>query len=324
MMSHQATNLSSQPRSQQMLSSKVFESQRKGQFTDCCLALKDQIFGCHRVILSAASPRFERLFTLRYDKTPMIVLDDGITFEEVQDILKYCYTGKCEVPNNRLPHFREVCTRLEIIGLNFDSGADEALGGALNGPSSNVTLNSVSNEHSNVSSNEVKPNNLIDVNEVLPMELSGLEPFRSSPEMPTSALLPTFRPKLFVTPRQSSKSLKIITRKTAPLPLSLPSTSTPLTLLKLLPTKTKRSKSFKFYESESEEEEIVTKMFGCKFCTRTYSTKHAHYNHQRECESNPNKVVVQCHVCDLILKPSLMYNHKKKHNTTKQEEVQSR
>ena len=81
--------------------------------------------GAHRVILSACSPYFHRLLsnpglTSRHGGAvhPILMLQhDGITEQDLRDILAFVYTGRVNLPKARLPSFLAAAETLKIRGL---------------------------------------------------------------------------------------------------------------------------------------------------------------------------------------------------------------
>lgn len=293
-MSQQVTNLASNT-CQQSIFKKLFEQQIKRQFTDCSLTVGGQSISCHRNMLSAISPYFERLLTHHPDKHPMFLLEDSITTEDVDDILKFCYTGNCEIANNRVQHFLEICKKFEITGLNYPQDYHDF----------NETKEPIYGFLSN--RNTYPVSSVIDVSRDISPHEFGL--------------------KLVVAPRKARKR----SRKFQPMAMTpvdptqspaffAPSEETPVlslnqsSVLKRRKTAPVRYLNTSSSVSEEEEEQSNHQAFKCKFCPRLYSSKGAHYTHQRECDLNLNKITKQCEICNKILKPSAMSQHKKKHS----------
>ena len=79
-----------------------------GDFSDVTLVTKDKIeVKAHKLILSAFSPFFQEQF--KHTKTARIDLDE-VTFEAVSPLLRFMYSGRCEVEAGAL------ATTLQVVG----------------------------------------------------------------------------------------------------------------------------------------------------------------------------------------------------------------
>jgi hypothetical protein len=70
----------------------------------------------HRVVLSACSPYFQKIFIENPGKHPIIVLKD-VFFWEMQSILDFMYKGETSVPEAQLTSLIKTAESLKIRGL---------------------------------------------------------------------------------------------------------------------------------------------------------------------------------------------------------------
>ena len=100
----------------------IFQEQR---FTDVTLAVEDQSFKAHKLVLSACSPYFKHLLTSNECRHPVICLKD-IPHHHVALLLQYMYLGQIAVKREELNTFLRSADHLKIRGL------------AMNSPTSNI------------------------------------------------------------------------------------------------------------------------------------------------------------------------------------------
>ncbi|XP_050308744.1 protein jim lovell isoform X2 [Anthonomus grandis grandis] len=93
---------------------------------DCTLVCAENSVRAHKVVLSACSPMFQRIFSENPCKHPVIVLKDFNGWE-VQAIVDFMYKGEISVIQEQLPSLIKAAENLQVRGLaNQDSlGVDK-------------------------------------------------------------------------------------------------------------------------------------------------------------------------------------------------------
>jgi len=86
------------------------------QFTDVTLATEESSFQAHKLILSACSPYFKKLFTQNPCKHPIIFLKD-IPESHMKLLLEYMYRGSISVKQHELQEILRTASCLKIRGL---------------------------------------------------------------------------------------------------------------------------------------------------------------------------------------------------------------
>ncbi|KAJ9577247.1 hypothetical protein L9F63_006221 [Diploptera punctata] len=90
---------------------------------DVTLASDGQCIRAHKVILSACSPFFRRVFQSNPCQHPVIILQD-VHFTELESLLCFVYKGEVNIEQENLPALLRAAETLQIRGL---SGASEQL-----------------------------------------------------------------------------------------------------------------------------------------------------------------------------------------------------
>ena len=91
-------------------------------YTDVTLACDDdKQIKAHKVILSSCSSFFQNLLLKNPHPNPLIYMK-GITYAEMDSIVKFMYLGQTEVKQEDLKHFMEIAQELKIKGLLGESG----------------------------------------------------------------------------------------------------------------------------------------------------------------------------------------------------------
>jgi DNA-directed RNA polymerase subunit RPC12/RpoP len=108
--------------------SQFHELAKEQRFTDVTLAVEDQSFKAHKLVLSACSPYFKHLLTSNECRHPVICLKD-IPHHHVALLLQYMYLGQIAVKREELNTFLRSADHLKIRGL------------AMNSPTSNIPSN---------------------------------------------------------------------------------------------------------------------------------------------------------------------------------------
>jgi len=96
---------------------KAFDSLLQNEaLVDCTLVCEDQSIRAHKVVLSACSPYFQKIFTDNPCKHPIIVLKD-VQGWEVQCIVDFMYKGETSVPEDQLTSLIKAAEGLKVRGL---------------------------------------------------------------------------------------------------------------------------------------------------------------------------------------------------------------
>ena len=74
----------------------------------------------HKVILSSSSPFFRNIFVMNPHQNILLYLK-GTKYDDLMRILKFIYTGECEVANEELTEFLDTGKILQIQGLMEDT-----------------------------------------------------------------------------------------------------------------------------------------------------------------------------------------------------------
>lgn len=89
--------------------------------TDCIFIVEKREIKVHKVILAAASPYFKRIFIQKSKYGTSSVHEfSGISFEELNWIIKYIYTGCIKLNGLQLLRFKELCKHCEI-NMSFNN-----------------------------------------------------------------------------------------------------------------------------------------------------------------------------------------------------------
>jgi len=75
-----------------------------------------QTVRCHKVLLAAASPYFQKLFSESGAKHPVVLLPH-VGLSELQDVVEYVYRGEVSISHSRLSSFLSVSRSLQLSGL---------------------------------------------------------------------------------------------------------------------------------------------------------------------------------------------------------------
>ncbi|XP_059471754.1 zinc finger and BTB domain-containing protein 14-like isoform X1 [Neocloeon triangulifer] len=83
---------------------------------DCTLASEGQCIRAHKVILSACSPFFRRIFETNPCQHPVIILQD-VQFSDLEALLCFVYKGEVNIDQDDLPALLKAAESLQIRGL---------------------------------------------------------------------------------------------------------------------------------------------------------------------------------------------------------------
>lgn len=97
------------------------------KLVDVTIACRDGLLRAHKLILSACSPYFERIFNDNPCKHPVVIMR-GVQYHEMQMILDYIYKGYIDIPASSLNNLISVASELEIKGFeNFHNNGYDNL-----------------------------------------------------------------------------------------------------------------------------------------------------------------------------------------------------
>ena len=86
-------------------------------FADVTLVCdEDRQIRAHKVVLSAVSPFFRKILKRNPHQHPLIYLN-GLSFDHLQSMISFIYTGQTEVAEIDLEKFMEASKHLQIKGL---------------------------------------------------------------------------------------------------------------------------------------------------------------------------------------------------------------
>lgn len=86
------------------------------KLVDVTLACRDGHLRAHKLILSACSPFFERIFQENPCDHPVVIIR-GVYFQEMQTLLDYIYRGRISIAANLVNDLMCVASDLEIKGF---------------------------------------------------------------------------------------------------------------------------------------------------------------------------------------------------------------
>ena len=92
----------------------------EGELSDVTLVTSDnKIMYAHKLILCSFSSFFSEILVNHPHQNPLIYLR-GIVQKDLELVLKFIYTGQCEVEKYKIAHFLELANELKIEGLDQD------------------------------------------------------------------------------------------------------------------------------------------------------------------------------------------------------------
>jgi len=86
------------------------------EFTDVTLSCDGERLKAHKILLAACSTYFRDTFLENPCKHPVIILK-GVTFTDLEAVVKFMYNGQVNVSQDRLPSFLQTAELLQIKGL---------------------------------------------------------------------------------------------------------------------------------------------------------------------------------------------------------------
>ena len=94
------------------------------EFLDVTIACDDYQIDAHKVILSAASPFFQKILTRNPHNHPLLYLR-GTTKKDMQSLLDFIYSGETQILQEELEDFMALANSLEVKGLARDVSGKE-------------------------------------------------------------------------------------------------------------------------------------------------------------------------------------------------------
>ncbi|KAF5287494.1 hypothetical protein FQA39_LY04122 [Lamprigera yunnana] len=93
------------------------------KLVDVTISCRDGFLRAHKLILSACSPYFARIFNDNPCKHPVVIIR-GVNYCEMELILEFIYKGYIDIPANLLSNLLCIASELEIKGFeNFQNNA---------------------------------------------------------------------------------------------------------------------------------------------------------------------------------------------------------
>ncbi|GLH02616.1 Longitudinals lacking protein, isoforms A/B/D/L [Gryllus bimaculatus] len=89
----------------------------KNFLVDCTISAEGQSLKVHRLVLSACSPYFHKLFAEDTEKHPLIIIS-GESFTTLKAVIDFVYRGETRVTERNLKAFLNLAQSLQIKGLN--------------------------------------------------------------------------------------------------------------------------------------------------------------------------------------------------------------
>ena len=123
----------------------------KENLVDVTLTCDGKKIKCHRVVLSAASPYFEDLFSDEKATSPSIIFLKGVKFDDLEAIVQFMYCGEVNVHQEQLASLLKVAEELKVRGLADEEENPPASKPELNESSDNITNNSSSRKRRRIS-----------------------------------------------------------------------------------------------------------------------------------------------------------------------------
>jgi len=120
-------------------------------FSDVTLACDDgKTVKAHKIVLSASSDVFTRIFTQYSDTNPLIYFGDT-SYKHIEYMLRYVYTGEVSVEEIELPQFIETANKFKIKGIYSNNPQTAHLDKSDEHRKENNSLRSIENEDKNYS-----------------------------------------------------------------------------------------------------------------------------------------------------------------------------
>ena len=95
-----------------------------GELLDVTLACEDDILEAHKVILSASSSFFRKVFSK--SQNPPYIYIKGIKYEDLKNIVDFVYNGEASIQAKDVKRFLEAAKELQIKGLAPDEDTEHS------------------------------------------------------------------------------------------------------------------------------------------------------------------------------------------------------
>ncbi|GLG93452.1 Protein suppressor of hairy wing [Gryllus bimaculatus] len=86
-------------------------------FVDCTISAEGQSLQAHRLVLSACSPYFHKLFCEETEDHPLVILLDE-SFQNLKAVIEFMYLGVTQIPEANYRAFVTLAKSLEVKGLS--------------------------------------------------------------------------------------------------------------------------------------------------------------------------------------------------------------
>ncbi|KAK7869428.1 hypothetical protein R5R35_008157 [Gryllus longicercus] len=86
-------------------------------FVDCTISTEGQSLKVHRLVLSACSPYFHKLFCEETEDHPLVMLLDE-SFQNLKAVIDFIYCGVTQIPEGNYRAFVTLAKSLEVKGLS--------------------------------------------------------------------------------------------------------------------------------------------------------------------------------------------------------------
>ncbi|KAK7869421.1 hypothetical protein R5R35_008150 [Gryllus longicercus] len=86
-------------------------------FVDCTISVEGQSLKAHRLVLSACSPYFHKLFCEETEDHPLVILLDE-SFQNLKAVIDFMYLGVTQIPEGNYRAFVTLAKSLEVKGLS--------------------------------------------------------------------------------------------------------------------------------------------------------------------------------------------------------------
>ncbi|EEB15341.1 hypothetical protein Phum_PHUM362040 [Pediculus humanus corporis] len=94
---------------------------QRESFCDVTLACEGKMLRAHKVVLSACSTYFDKIFSEHEEKDPVVILKD-VKFVDIKALVEFMYKGEINVENSHLTSLLKTAEELKIKGLADVSG----------------------------------------------------------------------------------------------------------------------------------------------------------------------------------------------------------
>lgn len=100
------------------LSTRLLQLQRSEQLTDVTLCCHDSTLHAHRLVLSAYSSYFRRLFSQELTEPHVVFYMFDVSSQDLSALLEFMYRGSVNVRHDRLQRFIKLADSLKIAGIS--------------------------------------------------------------------------------------------------------------------------------------------------------------------------------------------------------------